>query len=179
MEHSVGDGRGVTQVESAARNDFVRDEDDVTQDCEKVFLDAVDHLTIDKGRSWRIVHLQLDTPGLAHDLHLEIPVTIEDLFGVVGIGAAVQYSQGAFAEQRVQPSLARVEKLADLVLGEVLEAAPRADSRVDEFRNDYAAVHTGRYGSISIGALSGVSSQISSMSEFDTAMQPSVQSTFS
>jgi len=37
------------------------------------------------------VHLQLDAPGLAHDLHLEIPVTIEDLFGVVGIGAAVQY----------------------------------------------------------------------------------------
>src|SRR4030088_1807372 len=132
MEHSVGDGRGVAQIEPAARNDFVGDEYDIAQDGEKMFLDAVDHLAVDEGGRWGIVHLQLDAPGLADDLDLKVPVPIENLFGVVGICAAVQYGQGAFAEQRVQAALARVEELADLVLGEVLEAAPRAHAGIDE-----------------------------------------------
>ena len=57
---------------------------------------------------------------------------------------------------------------------EVLQAAARADPGVDEFGNDDAAVHC--YGRISISASSGESNQISTMSAFDTAMQPSVQS---
>ena len=36
----------------------------------------------------------------------------------------------------------------------------------------------GSYGRISMGVSGGVINQISTMSEFDTAMQPSVQSTF-
>src|ERR1700682_5132893 len=114
MEHSVGDGRGVAQIKTAARNDFVGDEYDVAQDCEKMFLDAVDHLAVDEGGRRGIVHLQLDAPGLPDDLYLEVAVAIEDLLGVVGIGAAVQYRQCAFAEQRVQPPLPGIEELADL-----------------------------------------------------------------
>src|SRR5882762_8123657 len=109
-----------------------------------MFLDAVDHLAVHEGGRRGIVHLQLDAPGLPDDLYLEVAVPIENLLGVIGIGAAVQYRQGAFAEQRVQTPLPGIEELADLILGEVLEAAPRADAGVDEVRNDYAAVQTSR-----------------------------------
>src|SRR6185437_12432281 len=105
---------------------------------------------------------------------------------VVGVGAAaVQDGQRALPEEAVQAALPRIEQFANLGLGEVLEAAPRADAGVNEFRNDNTAFHErlpGRlgdpisYGRMSIGALSGVSNQTSTMSAFDRAMQPSVQS---
>ncbi len=113
---------------------------------------------------------------MSHDLDVEGGVAVEDLFGVVRVRPAVEHGQRALAEQRVETALAGVEKLADLGLREMLEAAARADVGVDEFRNDDAAFHQGR---IAIGASSGVSSQISTISAFDTAMQPSVQSVLS
>ena len=129
------------EIEPAAVDDLVRDEHHVAQHGEQVLLDAADHLAIDEGRGRRVVDLELDAPGLAHDLDFEVAVAVEDLLGVVGVGAAVEHGQRALAEQRIQAALARVEQLADLGLGEILEAAARTDAGVDEFRNDDAAFH--------------------------------------
>ncbi len=67
-----------------------------------MFLDAADHLAIDEGCRGSVVHLQLHAPGLAEDRYVEVLVAVEDFLGVVGVGAAVQDCEGAFAEQRVQ-----------------------------------------------------------------------------
>ena len=42
-----------------------------------------------------------------------------------------EHGERAFAKQRVQAALARVEQLGDFLLGEVLEAALRGDPGVD------------------------------------------------
>lgn len=97
-----------------------------------MLLDPADHLAVDECRRGCMLHFQLDAPGLAQNFDVEILVAIEDFLGVVGAGAAVQDSQGALAEQGVEAALAGVQQLADLVLGEVLEAAPGADAGVDE-----------------------------------------------
>ncbi len=141
MEHGVGGRRRVLKIELAALQDFVGDEDDVAQYREQMLLDAADHLSVDEGRSRCVVDLQLDAPRLADDLHLEIAIAVENLLGVVGVRAAVEHGQRAFAEQRIQTTLARVQQLFDLRLREILEAAARADARVDEFGNDQTAIH--------------------------------------
>ena len=69
-------------------------------------------------------------------------------------------------------------ELGDFGLREILEASPRADASVDELGDDNARfdAHRAPYGRISMGVLSGVKSQISTMSAFVTAIHPSVQS---
>ena len=101
-----------------------------------MFLDAADHLAVDECRGGCVVHFQLDAPCLAHDLHIEVAISIEDLFRVVGVGAAVENGKRTLAEQRVEASLTGVQQLADLRLREVFEAAARADASVDEIRNE-------------------------------------------
>ena len=81
--------------------------------------------------------------------------------------------------------MAGAEQLLHFALGEILEAAERGHPRIDQsfrfelaYRSggpDVALIHG--HGLISIGVSGGVMSQISTMSEFATAMQPSVQST--
>ena len=173
----------------------LRDEDHVAQHREHVFLDAADHLAVDEGLARRVLHLQLDAPGLAHQLHLEVLVTVEDFLGVVALAAGVQHGQRALAEQRVEAAGARIEQLFDLGLGEILEAAARSDARIHEVGNDdagfqesprfsspccgdrvYSTAGTAAQGWMSIGTLSDVIIQISTMSALVTAMQPSVQS---
>ncbi len=52
--------------------------DDVAQHREQVLLDAADHLAVDEGAGRRVLHLELDAPGLAHDAQLEVLVALED-----------------------------------------------------------------------------------------------------
>ena len=73
------------QVEAAALDDLVRDVHDVAQHREQMLLDAADHLAVDERRGRRVVDLELDAPGLAHDLDVEVAVAVEDLLGVVGV----------------------------------------------------------------------------------------------
>ena len=94
-----------------------------------------------KADAGRVADLELDAPGVAHDLDVEVAVAVEDLLGVVGVGAAVEHGERALAEQRVQAAVARIEELADLGLREILEAAARADARVDELGDDDAGFH--------------------------------------
>jgi hypothetical protein len=181
VEDGVGDRLGLIEPEAAALHDLVGDVDDVAQHREQVFLDAADHLAVDEGRGRRVVDLQPDPPGVTHDLHVELAVPVEQLLGVVAVAAGVEHGERALAEQRVHARVAAAAQQAlDLRLGQVLEAAPRPHARVDDFRQVDDGFHAGdgppRQGRISMGVLSFVSSQSSTMSEFDTAMQPSVQS---
>ncbi len=120
-----------------------------------------------------MLHLELDAPGLAHDAKLEVLVGIEDEPRVVDQGARVQHGERAAAEQRIQAALAAVEELVDFLLRQVVEDPLRRDARVHDRRQVEAGAAHGR---ISIGVSCPVSSQKSSMSSFESAMQPSVQS---
>ena len=97
-----------------------------------MLLHPPDHLAIDESRRRGILHLELHSPGVAHDADLEIAVAVENLLGVVGRGAGVQHRERAAPEQRVETALAGVEQLVDLVLGQILETTPRTDAGVDK-----------------------------------------------
>src|SRR3954471_22478181 len=161
-----------------------------------MFLDTPDHLAVDEGLPGSIFHFELDAPGLAHQLHLEIPVAIEDFLGVVALAAGIHHGQRALAKQWIETAGARIEQFLDFGLRQVFEAAARSDAGIHEVRNDDAGFQgnpldpsrsladrevysTGErrdsYGSMSIGTLSDVIIQISTMSALVTAMQPSVQ----
>ena len=116
----------------------LRDEDHVAQHREHVLLHAADHLAVDEGLARRVLDLELDAPGLAHQLHFEILVAVEDFLGVVGFAAGVEHGQRALAKQRVEAAGARIEQFFDLCLGEIFEAAARPDARIHEVGNDDA-----------------------------------------
>ena len=86
---------------------------------------------IDEGGRRRIAHLQLDAPGVAHDLHVEVAVALEDFLGVVVVAAGVEHRQRAVAKQRVQAGLAGIEQLVDFGLRQILQAAARRHARID------------------------------------------------
>ena len=55
---------GLFEVETAALDDLVGDEDHVAQHREQVLLDAADHLAVDERLPRRVLDLELDAPGL-------------------------------------------------------------------------------------------------------------------
>jgi len=63
-------------------DDLVGYEDDVAQHGEHVLLHAADHLAVDERLAGRVLDLELDAPGLAHQLHLEILVQVENSFAL-------------------------------------------------------------------------------------------------
>ena len=170
---------GSLEVDRAVLEHLAMQVEDVAQHREQVLLDAADHLAVDERRRRRVAQLELHAPGLAHDADIEVRVALEDRARVVGLAAAVQHRERAAAEERVEPATRGIEQPVDLVLREVLEAAGRRDPRIDrvdllEGRHDrFGLAHHGR---ISIGRPTLVRSQMSTMSELLTAMQPSVQS---
>ena len=129
---------GIAGVEAAGADDFVGGVDDIAQHREQVLLDAADHLAVDEGGGRRVGDLQLDAPGVPHDLHVEVAIALEDLLGVVGVAAGIEHRQRAVAKQGVQPAVAGVEQLVDLGLRQVLEAAARRHPRVDRIGDDDA-----------------------------------------
>ena len=77
---------------------------------------------------------------------------------------------------RVHAALAGVEELLDLLLGQVFQASLGCNAGIDHVGRDDGGFHGRPYGKISMGILSCVRIQTSTMSELDRAMQPSVQS---
>ena len=63
---------------------------------------AADHLAVDECLSRSIFDLELDAPGLTHQLHFEILVAVEDFLGVVGFAAGIEHGQRTLAKQRVE-----------------------------------------------------------------------------
>ena len=173
---------GLAQLDAAVLVDFAVDVEDVAQHREQVLLDAADHAAVHERRGRRIVQFELDAPGLPHDVDVEIGIAVEDRAGVVGLAPAVQDSERAAAIQRVEAATRAVEQPVDLHLRQVLEAAGRRDTRVDETvvlgrsrgYGDLGPLH--HHFRISIGIPAVVRSQTSTMSALLSAMQPSVQS---
>jgi hypothetical protein len=181
----VRDARRIVQVEAAGAENRIVDVDDVAQHREQVLLDAADHRAVDEGARRRVLHFQFHAPGLAAEADLEVLVALEDRAHVVGFQARSEHGQRAAPEHLVDAAVAGAEQLLHFALGKILEAPERGDPRIDQpFRFELRdrrggprVVRKRAHGLISIGVSGGVMSQISTMSEFDTAMQPSVQST--
>ena len=104
------------EIVASALHDFVGDEYDVAQHREQMILQAPDHDAVDESRRRRILDLQLDSPGLAHDAQIEVPVLLEYLAGVVDVAAGVEHGKRAFAKQRIQAALAGIEELGYFLL---------------------------------------------------------------
>ncbi len=104
----------VAQVE--ARDNLVVRVHDVAQHGEQVFLDAADHLPVHKGAARRVVHLEFDAPGLAHDAQLEIPVSVEDKARIVDQRAGIQHRERTAPEQRIEAALSAIQQLVDFLL---------------------------------------------------------------
>ena len=132
------------QVEAAAFHDLVGDEHHVAQHREQVILQAADHLAVDEGRGRRVLDLELDAPGLAHDPQIEVLVFLEDRPRIVDIAAGVQHGERALAEQRIQAALPGIEQLGDFLLREVLEAALGRDPRIHHVGRKNRGFHAAR-----------------------------------
>ena len=141
VKYRVGDARGGSQIEAAAVDDLVGDEYDVAQHGEQMILQAADHLAVDERRGRRVLDLELDAPGAAHDAQIEVPVLLENRARIVEIAAGIEHRERAFAKQRVQAALAGIEKFGDLLLREVLEAALGRDSGIDQVRGEDRGFH--------------------------------------
>ena len=74
VKYRVGDARGGRQIEAAALDDLVGDEHHVAQHREQMILQAPDHFPVDECRGRRVLDLELDAPGPAHDAQIEVPV---------------------------------------------------------------------------------------------------------
>jgi hypothetical protein len=79
-----------------------------------VLFHAADHFAVDECLSRRVLDLELDAPGLAHQLHFEVLVTVEDFLGIVGFAAGIEHGQRTLAKQRVEAAGARIEEFLDL-----------------------------------------------------------------
>jgi len=107
---------------------------------------------------------------MLYETDLEIAKAFQYFARVVAVTTGIQYCQQASPQQRIQPTLAGRTQLINLELRQHFEATLRPDLGVDQL------VIGQIQGRISIGVLLAVISQMSIMSELDTAMQPLVQS---
>ena len=143
---------------------------------------AGDHLAVDEGRVRCLQEVQFHARRARHDLQFEGMVDVEERTRIVIGPRRVEDRERAAPQERVQATLPPVKELRDLLLRQVLQAAARPDDGVDETRRIDEGGAQGRLvvvrvqGRISIGVSGRVSSQTSSMSSFDRAMQPLVQS---
>ena len=143
VEHGVGDGLGLAEIEAAALDDLVGGVDDVAQHREQQLLGAADHLPVDEGHRGRVLDLELDAEGVANELDVEVAVALEDGARVVGVAAGVEHGERAAAEERIEAALPAREQLLHLLLRERLERAARRDARVDGLGDDDAGLHGG------------------------------------
>src|SRR5690606_1254600 len=192
VEYRVGDVLRRPQVEPVVLADLEIGEDHVAQHREDVLADAADHLAVDERRCRGPLERHLEAAVPLDEADAEIAIPVEHLARVVRVAAAVEHGEDAAAQQRIQSALALAAQELDLEVRQDLEAAFRPDLRVHglagirayvEARcgcllqrvvlgNEWPVVQ----GRISMGTRSGVMSQMSIMSELDTAMQQLVQS---
>src|SRR5258708_29848800 len=85
MKHRVGDAGGGTEVEAAAFHDLIRNEHHVAQHREQMILQSPDHHPVDESSRRRVLDLELDAPGLAHDAQVEVAVLLDYHPGIVDV----------------------------------------------------------------------------------------------
>ena len=118
------------QIEARAAQDVVVRVQEIAQHGEQVLANAADHLLADERDIGRILELERDAAFVLHDGDAGSLVAAQDLADVVVGRAGVQHGERALSPQLVEPTLARVAKLACLDSRENLEAAFRGNQRV-------------------------------------------------
>jgi hypothetical protein len=171
VEHGVRDSVRAREIETRIVHHVIVRIEKIAQHREQVLADTADHLGTDERDVGRVLELERDAALVLHDGDPEVLVPAQDFANVVIGGAGVEYGERALSPKLVEPALARIAKLTGLDPRENLEAALRGDQGVHE-----VAARSLDYGRISIGVDSRVMSQMSTISELLTAMQPSVQS---
>ena len=131
VEDGVRDAFRSREVEARVVRHLEIHVDDVAQDREQVLVDPLDHLALDEGVGGRAADIELDAAFALDDLDVEILVPFEQFLAVVDRTAGVQYRQRAFAEDLVQPALARIEELGHLGLRQDLQPSFRGNQRID------------------------------------------------
>src|SRR5690606_17288334 len=119
----VGDTGRIVQIETIGAENGIVNVDDVPQQREQMFLDAADHRAIDERARRRVLPFELDAPGLAAQLDLEVLVAVEDGAHVVGLQARAEHRQRAATEQLVDAATPRAEQLLNFTLRKVFQAA--------------------------------------------------------
>ena len=87
-----------------------------------------------KAAAGRVLDLELDAPGLAHDPQIEIAVFLENHPRIVDVAAGIEHGERALAEQGIQAALPGIEQFRDLLLRQVLQAPFGRDARIDHVR---------------------------------------------
>ena len=96
-----------------------------------MFIDALDDLAVHKGTGRGVAELQLDAAFFLDDADIEGLVALQQFLAVIEVVAAVEHRERTVAEHRVQAALTGIEELADLGLGQNLQAAFRRDDGVN------------------------------------------------
>ena len=172
VEHRVGDAVAGIKVELAAGRELAVDVDHIPEDGEQQLANAANHLAVHEGAGRRIPQGQLHAAVLLDDADVEVAVLVQHLAGVVGGAAGIQDGQGTAPQQLVLTTLTAYCRRRLTSCWESTSRAPSGITSMKVWQGHRAA----RQGRIWIGVLSGVISQISTMSAFETAMQPLVQS---
>src|SRR6267378_5799612 len=113
MKYRIGDAGGGSEVVAAAFHDLVGNEHHVAQHREQMVLQSPDHHSVDESGGRRVLDLELDAPGLAHDPQVEVAVLLEYHPCIVDIAAGIEHGESALAEQGIQAPLPRIEQLGD------------------------------------------------------------------
>ena len=107
---------------------------EIAEHDKQVLAYPADHLLADERNVRSALELEADSAFVLHDRDLERLVAAQDLAHVVVGRARVQHRERALSPQLIEPTLARVAKLARLDSGENLEAAFRGNQRVHRSR---------------------------------------------
>ncbi len=112
--------------------DLVVGVDDIAQSRKQMFLDAADHLAIDKCLGRRVENLHLEPPGLGYQADVEVRVGLHDLGGIVLGAIGVEDSQGTVAEEPEDIPAGGGQSL-DFLLGKQVEGTERPNRSVADF----------------------------------------------
>src|ERR1700730_15827760 len=99
-----------------------------------MILQSPDHDYVAESSGRRVLDLELDAPGLAHDPQVEVPVLIEYHPCIVDIAAGIEHGERALAKQGIEPALPGIEQFRDFLLRQILEAALGRNPCIDHVR---------------------------------------------
>src|SRR5882757_1118538 len=146
VENRIGNaGRGI-EVITAALHDFVGDEHHIAQHGEQVVFETPDHDAVDKCRRRRVLDLELDAPGLAHDAKVEVAILFKDRARIVDFAAGVEHGERALPKQGIQAALPGIQQFGDFLLRQVLQAALWGHPRIDHVGRKNRGFHAAPIG---------------------------------
>jgi hypothetical protein len=97
-----------------------------------MFIDAADHLAVDKGAGRGVAQVEPDAALLLDHPDIEILIPFEQFPAVIEVTAVVEHGQRAVAKERIEIALTGVEEFAHFQSGEDIQAAVGVDARVND-----------------------------------------------